>query len=584
MTLQQLEHPGSAPVLAPALRRRRTTLGTVLTRRAVGLALVVGPLAWAATRAVPASGDVVNTGGLSLLAGLLSSALHPAHSSAFLLLVLHGVGITLVFAALGTAGALLIGVVGGLVLSDVAWGGRASWPVRAVRLALRGVLVAIRSIHELIWALLLVSVLGLDPLVAVLAIALPFGAQTAKVFAETLDAVPPGPLATLRLTGAPPATAMGYALLPAAAPLLLSYSFYRFECAIRSVVVLGAVGVGGLGQELVVSLSSRNWDEVWTLIAAVLLLSAATDLWSSLLRADLAVVSCSDWSSGTAQSSRSGHSRLRSGARDTTRWARWSAVLAVPGLVVAWFASGASWSGLTSDRTRQLTGRLLDDLWPPQVPPGGWGVLLTGVLDTVAMAVLAMAIAVAVTLVVGPWAARRRRVSSDRPLPWLVALPRRTGWVLARLILLVLRSVPPTVWAVIALLALFPGVLPGALALGLYTGGILGRLVAEAWESVDTRSRENLVTTGTPRWLAGIAATVPPSAGHLVGYTLYRFEICVRDTAVVGVVGAAGLGRLFAENVAVFRFPALTTLLAASFGLSVASELLGRRLRSALRP
>ena len=165
-------------------------------------------------------------------------------------------------------------------------------------------------------------------------------------------------------------------------------------------------------------------------------------------------------------------------------------------------------------------------------------------------------------------------MSSDRPLPWLVALPRRTGWVLARLILLVLRSVPPTVWAVIALLALFPGVLPGALALGLYTGGILGRLVAEAWESVDTRSRETLVTTGTPRWLAGIAATVPPSAGHLVAYTLCRFEICVRDTAVVGVVGAAGLGRLFAENVAAFRFPALTTLLAASFGLSEASSML----------
>ena len=584
MTLDQLEHPGAPALLAPVVRRRRTTLGTVLTRRAVGLALVVGPVAWAATRAVPASGDIVNTGGLPLLGGLFSSALHPALSPDFLLLVLRGAGVTLVFAALGTAGALLIGAVGGLVLSDVAWGGRPSLPVRVVRLALRAILVAIRSIHELIWALLLVSVLGLDPLVAVLAIALPFGAQTAKVFAETLDAVPPAPLATLRLTGAHPVTAMGYALFPAAAPLLLSYSFYRFECAIRSVVVLGAVGVGGLGQELVVSLSSRNWDEVWTLIGAVLLLSAVTDLWSSLLRADLAVVSCSDWSSGTARSSRSTRSRLRSGARDTAHWARWSAALAVPGLVLAAMVSGASWSSLTSDRTRALTGRLLDDLWPPQVPPGGWAGLLTGVKDTLAMAVLAMAVAVVITLVVGPWAARRRRVSSDRPLPWLVALPRRMGWVLARLILLVLRSVPPTVWAVIALLGLFPGVLPGALALGLYTGGILGRLVAEAWESVDTRSRETMVATGTPRWLAGLAATVPPSAGHLLAYTVYRFEICVRDTAVVGVVGAAGLGRLFAENIAVFRFPALTTLLAASFGLSVASELFGRRLRAALRP
>ena len=74
-----------------------------------------------------------------------------------------------------------------------------------------------------------------------------------------------------------------------------------------------------------------------------------------------------------------------------------------------------------------------------------------------------------------------------------------------------------------------------------------------------------------------------PSAQHLITYTLYRFEICVRDTAVVGVVGAAGLGRLFAENLAAFRVPVVTTLLIASFVVSVAAELAGRRLRNALR-
>ena len=68
-----------------------------------------------------------------------------------------------------------------------------------------------------------------------------------------------------------------------------------------------------------------------------------------------------------------------------------------------------------------------------------------------------------------------------------------------------------------------------------------------------------------------------PSAHHLITYTLYRFEICVRDTAVVGVVGAAGLGRLFAENLAAFRFPVVTTLLIASFAASVAAEVAGRR-------
>jgi phosphonate transport system permease protein len=131
------------------------------------------------------------------------------------------------------------------------------------------------------------------------------------------------------------------------------------------------------------------------------------------------------------------------------------------------------------------------------------------------------------------------------------------------------------VWAVVALLVLFPGVLPGALALGLYTGGILGRLVAEAWESVDTRARDALRHSGLRRGTATLIATVPPSTHQLLTYTLYRFEICIRETAVVGIVGAADL--------AVFRFPVVTTLLAASFAVSAATEIIGRRLRRAMR-
>jgi phosphonate transport system permease protein len=195
------------------------------------------------------------------------------------------------------------------------------------------------------------------------------------------------------------------------------------------------------------------------------------------------------------------------------------------------------------------------------------------------MAVLAMAGAVVVTLVVGPWATR-----PDLARPRSVrGLARHLIRVVARLLLLVLRSVPPTIWAIVALLALFPGILPGALALGLYTGGILGRLVAEAWESLDRRPTRGLRNAGVGGRMAAVAAQTAPSSQQLVAYTLYRFEICVRDTAVVGVVGAAGLGRLFAENLAVFRFPVVATLLLASVAVSLAAELVGRRLRRALR-
>ncbi len=388
-----------------------------------------------------------------------------------------------------------------------------------------------------------------------------------------------------------PAAALAYTLLPQAAPLLLSYSFYRFECAVRSTVLLGVVGVGGLGQELVVSLQSRNWDEVWTLVGAVLVLSAVVDLWSTRLRADMAVVSCSEWSGGREQRNAAlqlaeadpGARSTRGSERSSSRWARWSALVILPGIVIAWLASDVSLGGLTSPRTRALTGGLLDDMWPPSLPAGGWSVLGGSVLDTVCMAILAMAVAVVVTLVVGPWATSPRRATDDHRTHVVARSARSLAWWLARALLLVLRSIPPTVWAVVALLVLFPGILPGALALGLYTGGILGRLVAEAWESVDTRARDALRRTGVRRGLATLVATVPPSTHQLLTYTLYRFEICVRETAVVGIVGAAGLGRLFAENLAVFRFPVVTTLLLASFVVSASTELVGRRLRRAMR-
>ncbi|QOV40792.1 ABC transporter permease subunit [Streptomyces ferrugineus] len=572
MTLQ-LDAPPSPPAASAAPVRKAVSGRRVLFRRLAALVVTTGVLAWSVGRALPSGGELVNRGGLALLDDIAATALHPSLEADFLVVVLEATATTLALALLGTVGALLLGLTGGLILSDVAWSGRLPRPVRAGRLLLRGALVGVRSVHELVWALFLVSVLGLDPLVAVLALALPFGAQSAQIFAETFDAVPGAPLRALRTAGAKRCSALVYALLPGSAPLVLSYSFYRFECALRSAVVLGVAGVGGLGFELTVSLQSRNWGEVWTLVAALLVLAGAVELWSNRVRSDVAVVTCADWSVGRERVDGEGRS-----SGGLSRSSRWSLALLLPSIAVAWWWVGLSPAGLASARTQDLAGRLLSDLWPPALPEGGWRALTGAALDTLAMAVLATALAVAITLIVGPWAGRPRADRRGRPAAW----HRRALWSAARLLLLVLRSIPPTVWAVVALLALFPGVLPGALALGLYTGGILGRLVAEAWETMDLRPRESLRNAGVPDAVAAVASIGPPSANHLITYTLYRFEICVRDTAVVGVVGAAGLGRLLTERLSAFDFPVVTSVLLASLLVSLAVETLGRRLRRTL--
>lgn len=561
----------------PTAVRRGIGFGSVARSRLLTVGLLIAVLAWTLHRSLPAGAPLINPDGLPVLTDLLGSLLHPALSATFLWVVLKACVVTVAFAALGGTGALLIGLVGGLILSDAAWGRRPALLVRVLRWPLRVALVLTRSVHELIWALMLVSVLGLDPVVAVLAIAVPFGAQTAKVYAETFDSAASGPLESLRQAGARPVAAWAYGLFPSTVPLLGSYAFYRFECAIRSAVLLGVVGIGGLGAELVVSLESRHWDQVWTLIGAVVALSAVIDIGSSRFRAGWSVRSCHDASAG-AELGRSVPPDRQDNTRHASTWAGRKYVVfvvCVGALVTAWLVSGVSTYGLRSVRTQRLTFQLIDELWPPQLPPGGWTALVGAVLDTLAMAILAMAVAVLITLLLGVVATRPRAgrgASVREPLRWV-----------ARFVLLVLRSVPPNVWAVLVLLVLFPGVLPGAIALGLYTGGILARLSAEAWELIDTRPLDALRDAGVAPFLAGVAAVLPPSGRQLLSYTLYRFEICVRDTAVVGVVGAAGLGRLFEENLASFRFPAVTTLLAASVAVSAASELFSRWARRGQR-
>ena len=539
----------TAPDVAAA---DRVSVRTVRTRRVFAMLMVLAPLGWALHRALADAGPHVNGGGWEWLRRLVASIFTPELDPSFLGLVARAAVVTVTFAVLGTALALVFGAIGGVVLSQVVSAQRGPLPLRLVRLAVQGILVALRSVHELVWGLLLVAVLALDPLVAVLAIAIPFGAQSAKVFADIIDTVPRAAYLALTRAGAPRLSALSYGLVPGALPLLWSYSTYRFECALRSAIVLGVVGVGGLGQELVLSLQSRNWAEVWTLVWAVVLLAGVVDWVSGRARTERRAPTCAQLPGDRVRVISSGRRRVRG----------WLLVGAL--LLACVVGSGVRLDGLFSERTRTQAARLGADLWPPQVPGGSWSSLGSAALDTVAMAVLAMALAVAITALLAPGAASRGR---------LVRVPSRVS-------LLLLRSMPPTVWAVLCLFVLFPGILPGALALGLYTAGILGRLVAQAWESIDRAPQVALERAGVPPLLASAVSVLPASVQHLVFYSLYRFEICVRDTAVVGIVGAAGLGGILSERLAVFDYGSVTTVLAALFLLSLGSEIVGRRVRS----
>jgi phosphonate transport system permease protein len=502
--------------------------------------------------------DTVNADGLPQLGSFFEAALHPRLDADFLALTWDASLVTLSYAVLGTALSLVIGVVAGAAISEAMWRS-SSGPGRlrstAGWLLARALLVVPRGIHEVVWGLLLLSVLGLDPMVAVLAIGIPYGAVSAKVFAEILDEAPRAPFNAMTTSGARRPVALLYSLFPATLPDLASYSFYRFECAIRGAAILGLVGAGGLGFELALSFQALRYEEMWTLLYALIVLSGAADLWSTVVR---------------MRTRRARHGRDRVLAGSVV-----GAALLIP--ISAWQV-GLDPLSVFAGRARELFGDALAGAWPPDLGGGTLELVAEASVDTMAMSVIAIAIAFAGGAVLAFPAAAGARIRGS-PL-------RKVGTgvvaLVSRSLLLFLRAVPPPVSAFLMLLVLFPGVLPGALALGLYNLGILGRLMAEAVENFDDRAGNALEASGATPAQAFLYGTIPGIAPRFIAYGLYRWEVAIRETVVVGVVGAGGLGVLLAERLAAFDYAGVTTVLAALIALTLVVDFLSAAMRGAL--
>lgn len=210
----------------------------------------------------------------------------------FLAMVARETWRTVAIATAGMTLALLLAVPLALlsvrVLSISALTGRMALVPTGLRQLVRWLLIVLRSVPELIWALVFVRVVGLGPTSGVLAIALTYGGMLGKVYAEILDSGEPHVTTSLLRNGSGRLQAFLYALLPQNAGELTSYTVYRWECAIRSSAVLGFVGAGGLGQQMDASMKMFNGSEVATMLLVFMALVWLADRVSAGLRRGLA--------------------------------------------------------------------------------------------------------------------------------------------------------------------------------------------------------------------------------------------------------------------------------------------------------
>ncbi|MET3496857.1 phosphonate transport system permease protein [Variovorax boronicumulans] len=233
------------------------------------------------------------SGNLAVIGGFLAGFFPPEGSPDFLALLAKATLETLAMATAGTALALLIGAplafvtTRALSISRIGPGpGRVQAGI--VRQAARWLLMVLRAIPEIVWALLFVRALGLGPAAGVLALAITYGGMLGKVYAEILESTDTRPARALLEGGSGRLAALCYGLLPNTAQELASYTVYRWECAVRASVVMGFVGAGGLGQLMDQSMKMLNGGEASSILLVFLALVLLADVMSNALRKLLA--------------------------------------------------------------------------------------------------------------------------------------------------------------------------------------------------------------------------------------------------------------------------------------------------------
>ena len=226
---------------------------------------------------------------LSATGRFLSDFLVPAHGAEFLQMLLRETWQTVAIATAGLTLALLGAIPATLIINEQlsisALGtGRMRLPAKVLRQGVRWLLVLLRSVPELVWALLFVRIIGLGPTAGVLAIALTYCGMLGKVYAEILESSDAHASDTLLVNGSSRLAALLYGALPESASELMSYTVYRWECAIRGSVVMGFVGAGGLGQRMDESMKMLAGAEVSSMLLVFVALVALADLFSKILR------------------------------------------------------------------------------------------------------------------------------------------------------------------------------------------------------------------------------------------------------------------------------------------------------------
>ncbi|GAA3232503.1 phosphonate ABC transporter, permease protein PhnE [Dactylosporangium siamense] len=493
--------------------------------------------------------------------------------------LLRSIGVTL--------GVVLCGTVLSAVLSvPIAYiSARNTSPARWLVPVGRSIGVVARAVPDVVLAMLFVLLFSLGSLPGILAIALHSIGMISKLFADAIEQIDEGPRHAIRSTGASPAQEFWSGVFPQVLPSWIATTLHRGDINLRGSVLLGYAGIIGLGYDLRLALESLNYHLAMALALVIFGLCVLFEIASTVIRAQLLGVAPSGVSLGSRLARRlspdTSHSAFENqgfeGRVDAAMRRPWtpdrikstaSIILAAVVVVAAVIGSEAKWLDLFSFWSQ--IPFLLDRTWPPSIEPRTWTNVFDALLVTLQIAAAATLLSLAVSLLIGPLAARN-------------AAPNKPVRLTARLLLLVIRSIPELILAIVLIIITGLGPQAGTLALAVVGVGLLGKLIADSLEEAPPGPQLAVHSVGGTRTQVFFSATARLSVPALVGHTLYLFDSNIRSATVLGIVAAGGIGYYLIDATRVSRYDQVTAFVIVLVTAVVVVEGISAVVRRALR-
>ncbi|WP_211191622.1 phosphonate ABC transporter, permease protein PhnE [Actinoplanes sp. TBRC 11911] len=463
--------------------------------------------------------------------------------------VLRLTGETMAIVICGTAMAVVISV----VLAVLAAANTTPHPI--VRYVARAVIAVARAIPDVVLAALFFGVFGFGALAGILAMGLHSVGMVGKLYADAIEKIDEGPRSAVRAGGAGRFQELITGVLPQVMPAFVATALHRVDINLRTSVLLGFVGVGGLGFEISNSLQTLDYPTGIALALIVLVLCIIVELMSGAIRRAMLHPKT------TAPLART--SGQISPQWTFARIRKAFYVLLTVAIVVASVWGAHISPGQVAGALTAL-GRILPQSWPPSFVPG----LFSALWDTIKIALASMLIGIVLALPLGALAARN-------------VAPRAARYF--RVLIVCIRGIPELVLGIVFVVITGLGPVAGALALGLSTIGFMGKLVADSLEEVDRDVEQALRATGAGRFQVFVTATLPQAAPAVVSHTFYQFDENFRSSTLLGIVGAGGIGFQLLEASRVLEYDVIGAIVVLTFGTVMVVELLALGIRRVVR-